>query len=949
MANKGGLNLPIRINDQEVRASFNEINKEYYKLLSSVKKLDEGTEEYIQASKRLAIVEKERTETIARQKAFRQELAKSTDTIEDQTSAMQEFGDHFSEAFSALRSGDVMAFRTAMLGVTAGIQTATRAALAFLATPIGIAITAFAGIAIAAQQWNKYNKEALEANRLTQQLTGLTGDILDQTRVRAVALQRTFEVDMKQSLEVASGLVNAFGISYEEAFDRIEDGLIRGGKENGEFLDSLKEYPRLFAQAGFTVEDFQRIVNTGIDMKIYSDKLPDAIKEFSLAIMEETTAAREAIENAFGREFTDKIFKGIQDGSLTSKDALQLISAEAENIGLNAQQAQLLTADLFKGAGEDAGGALVIFEAVNTALNEQVRALTPLEQELQRVAEANRRLEEAQNDALKSDQYSAFVNDISVAWINFKAGFFEGMNSVLDGLVNVDTKFRRFVFQSVQYTKDAFTIGKDADWEKLGKEFDKKQAALEERAAALRDSEKPTEETEKGPNGNGLKEQQEAEKKAAAAAKLRDARNKQALAEEKKRLDAIDALQQDYEKRKQDREANSELLKAELEKTRALEKAKAMGATNALLDQIEAEHQVKVDEARTAQEEKDLEAKRAFEEKKNDLENELELAKAETEAEKDEIKKQIALEKEQADYEKKLAKFEEEMAFLQLTEEEKNAVILSLKQAHENAVLGIEKKATDEKIKDQKRLLAEKKKILGDSLDMAIQAAGQESRIGQALLLVKQLLAVKETAIQLGLFSNKMALNAGEASSAAATGAAETAKVGFPQNIPLLIGFGIQIAGIISAVKNASKAKSGIKTSFYKGGFTDMFGMGYKDETGHEPAGIVHKDEYVVPKFMRQEPEVPQILNYLETKRKKKLGLFADGGGVNTVIPVEPSGSSTSADPNTTLMILIERFMEKLDQPLQAPIYFDMEAEMKRQEQQKKLEKIQNRSKIKTE
>lgn len=117
-------------------------------------------------------------------------------------------------------------------------------------------------------------------------------------------------------------------------------------------MDSLKEYPRLFAQAGFTVDEFQKIVNTGIDMGIYSDKLPDAIKEFSLEIMEETATAREALENAFGQEFTNKIFTGIQDGSLTSKDALALISAEAETIGLNAQQAQLLTADLFKGAGK---------------------------------------------------------------------------------------------------------------------------------------------------------------------------------------------------------------------------------------------------------------------------------------------------------------------------------------------------------------------------------------------------------------------------------------------------------------------------------------------------------------------------------------------------------------------------------------------------------------------
>ena len=44
---------------------------------------------------------------------------------------------------------------------------------------------------------------------------------------------------------------------------------------------------------------------------------------------------------------------------------------------------------------------------------------------------------------------------------------------------------------------------------------------------------------------------------------------------------------------------------------------------------------------------------------------------------------------------------------------------------------------------------------------------------------------------------------------AVAEGTAQTAKVGFPQNIPLLIGYAAQAAGIISAISSATgKAKS---------------------------------------------------------------------------------------------------------------------------------------------
>ena len=49
---------------------------------------------------------------------------------------------------------------------------------------------------------------------------------------------------------------------------------------------------------------------------------------------------------------------------------------------------------------------------------------------------------------------------------------------------------------------------------------------------------------------------------------------------------------------------------------------------------------------------------------------------------------------------------------------------------------------------------------------------------------------------------------------AVAEGSAQTAKVGFPQNIPLLIGYAAQAVGIISAIKDATSAakSSGVAT-----------------------------------------------------------------------------------------------------------------------------------------
>lgn len=951
MAANNFFNLYLKVNDKEAKTTLNSLQNDLKTLYSYRGNLDPKLDKakWDEASKKIEEVKKKKQELI-------KETQKFSDTVDYSSVSLGKFQD----AFSSLLSGDLIGFKDATNGIKGGIMGMTKAAWAFVATPIGAAIAALAAIAVATKLWFNYNETALEANRITQQMTQLSGDALDDARVRGKAIEKTFGTDFKQSLEVAKNLVQAFGISYEEAFDRIEDGLIRGGKESDEFMKSLKEYPKLFAQAGFTVEEFQRIVNTGIDMGVYDDKLPDAIKEFSLAIMEETTTAREAIENAFGKEFTDKVFKGIQDGSLSSKDALQLISAEAETIGLNAQQAQLLTADLFKGAGEDAGGALVIFEAVNAALNEQVRALTPLEAEIQRVADANHRLEQAQNDALKSDQYSAFVNDISVSWTNFKAGFFEGMNSFLDLLVDGDTAMRKFVFQSVQYVKDAFTIGADADWDKLGAEFDKKQKEMEARAAALKaaemkdDGKNPEGGTGEG-NNNSIKKAAEEKARAAEAAKLREARTKQAIAEEKKRLDALDKLQEEYTKKEQDRLADSAVKKAELDMQRALDKATSLGAEQVLLDEIRAAHQVTIDAAKAEEEEKELERLRAFEDRKKEMENEIELARATSDLEREEIKKQQDLEKEEARYEGELEKLAKDLEFLQLSENEKNAFKELLEQNHQEKILDIkekgreklnaqEKKWMEASIKATEDLEQAKTDSVYQGLDVLKSVFGQKAGVFKALFMLEKGLAAGEIITTASKSLAAITANTAAANSAAVAAFPLTAGMpwvaintatGIKQAATVKINTGMQLAAIAGSVISG----------FSGGGYTDGFGMGYRDKSGHEVAGVVHTNEYVIPAVVRKDPEVPAIIDYLENKRKKSLGLYADGGDT-----VEKDRSSSSAFPsgsNLNTDVLLQKLLDRLDQPLEAPLYFGFEAEEKRQEAEKKLKAIQDRAQIK--
>ncbi|MFC0605885.1 phage tail tape measure protein [Winogradskyella pulchriflava] len=367
--------------------TMSQLGKEARKLSAILNNLDPQTEEWKQYSNQLAAVQN-------RQFELRKETRETAKAMGEQDAALTTLTSGFATLFSGMKSGNFADVKTGFADIKSGIGGATKAALAFIATPIGAAIAALAGIGLAAKSWFDYNSAVVEALRLTTQITGLTDQAADQARIRGEALAETFDVDFKETMETAATLAKQFDISFNEAFDSIENGLVRGQKNNDEFFDSLKEYPVLFDQAGFSAQEFANIVETGYDLKIYSDKLPDAIKEANLSLTEQTTATRDALVNAFGAPFTDSILKRVKQGEITTKEALAEISNQAETTGLNVQQNAQLTADLFRGAGEDAGGAIKVFEALDIALNNNQRELTESEQITQQQVKATTELKQ---------------------------------------------------------------------------------------------------------------------------------------------------------------------------------------------------------------------------------------------------------------------------------------------------------------------------------------------------------------------------------------------------------------------------------------------------------------------------------------------------------------------------------------------------------------------------
>lgn len=347
------------------------------------------------------------------------------------------------EAVGQISNGNITA---GLQGITAGfggLRTAfmslTTTMLANPITAILVGITAVAtGVGLAVKEFFDYNNQVRELNKEINQLTNYTGAVADEIRINATAISETYGKEFKDVVKEVNSLMTDFGISAEKAFQVYNKGLADGGAINEEFSDSIREYGVLFAQNGYSAEEFINLLNAGIDLDIYSDKLPDAIKEAGLSLTEQTTATRDALVNAFGQPFTDDLLARIEKGQTSVKDALVAISQKSKETNLTLQQQAQLTADVFRGAGEDAGGSLKIFEAINLAHEKEKQQLQGLAKHTAEMTELQRELAHAKDEALKSEGIQSFSQNMEKMWVKAQIIWYGLVDSITEAIQWID-------------------------------------------------------------------------------------------------------------------------------------------------------------------------------------------------------------------------------------------------------------------------------------------------------------------------------------------------------------------------------------------------------------------------------------------------------------------------------------------------------------------------------
>lgn len=122
-----------------------------------------------------------------------------------------------------------------------------------------------------------------------------------------------------------------------------------------------------------------------------------------------------------------------------------------------------------------------------------------------------------------------------------------------------------------------------------------------------------------------------------------------------------------------------------------------------------------------------------------------------------------------------------------------------LQKTNETDLVNAKRTATDAQI----QLDAEVRASKVQTLDTLISVAGKETSMGKALLVAKAGFALQEMIMNAQKTLSNATLVGADAAANVSGGFAKTLSAGFPQNIPLLIGYGVQAAAIIGTLRSS--------------------------------------------------------------------------------------------------------------------------------------------------
>jgi len=270
--------------------------------------------------------------------------------------------------------------------------------LASLLTVPGAIAATGAAFASAGQYIGEFADEFVKLRGEISTLTGATGEDLDRFTSNIAAIADTFQAETGDITQAANAVSKQLGISFDDALSKIEEGFIAGSNANGEFLDTAREYPAFFKEAGLSADQFFSVINQSAKQGIFSDKGIDVVKEVTLRLRELPQATQDAL-SGIGLS-AEEIKKQIGEEGIGS--AIATVTKRLGELKSDSPEVGRAIADIFGGPGEDAGlQFLISLQNIDKETGSLIDITNEYQGQQERLLQVNKQFTKIQNDLAK--------------------------------------------------------------------------------------------------------------------------------------------------------------------------------------------------------------------------------------------------------------------------------------------------------------------------------------------------------------------------------------------------------------------------------------------------------------------------------------------------------------------------------------------------------------------
>lgn len=239
--------------------------------------------------------------------------------------------------------------------------------MGLLANPWVLAFLGITGIVAGFKWWYDYNKGLIEASRLTENFTGATGDAADKVTADMQTLADKMGKGYSDTIGAANTLVQQFGMSWDEAYELMKDGITAGADMSGNMIANIERFAPALRDAGVSADEFMAILAETRNGIFNEDGIQNIMKAGTR--LRAMTKQTEQSLNDVGIS-AKQMQKDLESGNITMLEAVQQVSAKLKEIPENSQEAGSVMKNVF-GRTASEGGALLLqsIADINTSLD----------------------------------------------------------------------------------------------------------------------------------------------------------------------------------------------------------------------------------------------------------------------------------------------------------------------------------------------------------------------------------------------------------------------------------------------------------------------------------------------------------------------------------------------------------------------------------------------------